>query len=143
MASILPPDLILLWCPIGNALNTATNGLVDQSTGYPILEPYQNTGTHYTNEVGVTIQLNTGIDLTNATNTQIQVLQPNGSTATWTATVVALDRVNSVLQYVTQAGDLYYPGTYTVQPSAQFDNWVGLGQSSSFTIYNPFSVSGS
>ena len=134
MSNINPPDIILLWTPIGNAQNTATNGLVDQSTGYPILEPYVNTGVHYTNEVGVVLQLNTGVDLTNASSVSINVLLPNGSTTIWAGTKVVIDRVNSGVQYITQSNDLYYPGTYQVQPVVTFDNWSGVGEIATFTI---------
>lgn len=134
MGNIIPPDTILLWCPIGNVQNTATNGLVDQSTGYSILEPYQNTGVWYTGEIGVRVQLDTGIDLTWSTSVSINVLLPNGSTEVWTGGVVGLNEVNSVIQYITQAGDLYYPGTYSVQPAVTFSNWSGFGEKATFTI---------
>lgn len=134
MSNINPPDCILLWAPIGNAQNTATNGILDQSTGYPILEPYSNLGTHYTGEVGVVIQLNTGIDLTLASSVSINVQQPNGSTAVWAGTKVVIDGVNSGVQYTTLTNDLYYPGTYSVQPAVVFSNWSGFGEIATFTI---------
>ena len=135
MSNINPPDVILLWCPIGNAVNAAyPPGLVDQSTGYPILEPYSYNGTHYTNETGVVIQLNTGVDLTSASSTLINVIQPNGSTTAWVGVVVMLNGVNSGIQYTTQTNDLYYPGTYQLQPAVVFSNWSGFGEIATFTI---------
>ena len=134
---INPPDIILLWTPVGAVQNNAiVPGIVDQSTGYPILEPYSNLGTHYTGEIGVLVQCDTGIVLTGATSTSINVFLPNGSSATWIATVVsAPNGISSVLQYTTQTGDLYYPGTYSVQPSVVFSNWSGFGEIGTFTIY--------
>ena len=136
MSNIIPPDTILLWTPIGSAQNYFYNGIVDQSTGYPLLEPYSNPGEHFTGEIGVVIQCDTGVNLINASSTSINVFLPNGSSATWIATVVsAPNGISSVLQYTTQTGDLYYPGTYSVQPSVVFSNWSGFGEIGTFTIY--------
>ena len=135
MGNINPPDVVLLWTPVGSALNASyPPGLVDQSTGYPILEPYSYVGEHYTNEVGVVIQLNTGIDLSQATSVSINVCQPNGSTTVWVGTVVMLNGVNSIVQYIIQTNDLYYPGTYQLQPAVVFSNWSGFGEIATFTI---------
>ena len=140
MGNINPIDSIILWCPIGNALLNGENNVMDQSTGYSILVPYENTGKHYTGEIGVTILLDTGIDLSTATTTQIKVKIPNESTTLWNATVVSgANGINSILEYVTLSGDLYYPGTYQVQPVVAFSNWSGFGEISTFTIYIPIS----
>lgn len=147
MGNIPSPDIILLWCPIGGAVNPAASGVVTVSSGYPILNPYSNNGVHYTSEVGVTVQLDTGIDLSNATSVSIQVLDPTDSTLSWAATVVALPGypagIHSGVQYITQVGDWYYPGTYKVQPVVAFANWNGLGETATFTISMPYDSLGS
>jgi hypothetical protein len=92
----------------------------------------------YTNEIGVVIRLNTGIDLTGATNPIIKVLRPDGSSVTWTATIVSINSSNSYVQYTTQSGDLNLPGLYRVQPFVNFSNWIGPGETASFEVYSPF-----
>ena len=92
----------------------------------------------YTNTIGAVVQLNTGIDLTLALSVQINVLLPNGSTAIWPGTVISVGGQNYYVQYTTVAGDLYYAGTYTVQPYVVFSNWSGLGEVATFSVCNPF-----
>jgi len=96
----------------------------------------------YTNTVGAIVQLNTGIDLTLVTTVQINVLQPNGSTAIWPGTIASIGGFNYYVQYTTMAGDLSQAGTYVVQPYVVFSNWSGLGEVATFTVYNPFDPGG-
>lgn len=144
MGNIPSPDTILLWCPIGAAVNPAASGVVSINSGYPILNPYTNTGVHYTSEVGVNVILDTGINLASASTTNIQVFDPSETTYVWTGIAVAVPGypagVLSGVQYTTIGGDWYYPGTYKVQPVVTFLNWNGLGETATFTLENPYDI---
>ena len=91
-------------------------------------------GNHYINEVGTVIQLNTGIDLSLAESVSIYVKNPDCEYVVWPATVVSIWGSNSYVQYTIQAGDLPYPGTYTVQPYIVLPNWQGWGTAATFQV---------
>ena len=68
---------------------------------------------YYVESIGLTITLDTTVDLTLAPTTEIHWKNPNGDTGVWVAGVVDGTKV----QYVTVAGDI---------PAAQVGTWEFL-----------------
>ena len=71
--------------------------------------------TIFKNQVGVSITLDTGIDLTGNTLSQINVIRPDGTTTAWPATVS-----DTSLQYTTVEGDLSQAGVYLMIAYVEF-----------------------
>ena len=88
----------------------------------------------YVGDVGTSISLNTGLDLTGATVTDIYVKKPDGTLVTWTGTVTD----DTCITRVTQAGDLDQKGVYYVQAKLSLGGWVGRGETANFTVYDVF-----
>jgi hypothetical protein len=73
----------------------------------------------YVDDVGVTLRVYTGVDLTTATVTELHVQKP-GATTEWVWTG-SLDPANSYqIQYTTIAGDFDTVGEYTFQAYVEF-----------------------
>lgn len=71
-------------------------------------------------DVGVQITLNTGIDLTTASNTVIKYIKPSGAVGEWTATT---DGNN--IQYTTIEGDIDEEGNWIFQGYTEHEGWKG------------------
>ena len=91
----------------------------------------------YVDDIGRTISVSLGIDLTLMTVRQILVYKPNGQQVTWTGTLVG-PASNGVLQYTTIAGDLNCSGAWRIQ--GYVENAGGTikekGETSIFTVYD-------
>ena len=93
--------------------------------------------TIYKNQVGVSITLDTGIDLAGATLIRFNVIRPDGTTTTWQA---AADGTN--LQYITTEEDLSQAGLYLLIAYVEFhlssktpgDPYVLVVQETDFSI---------
>jgi hypothetical protein len=97
-----------------------------------------NSAKHYVNEVGSIIIVNTGVDLTTATATQIRVKKPDGTVAVYDADVYTISGSPNYLKYTTLTGDLDQAGKYLVQPYVVFPTWQGYGETSYFIVNNLF-----
>lgn len=89
---------------------------------------------HYVGETGTEILVDTGVDITTATNTKIKCKKPDGTTVEWGASV----KDTTKLSYLTQEGDFNQAGTYRVQASLSLGGWTGLGETASFKILELF-----
>jgi hypothetical protein len=59
------------------------------------------------------------------------VTKPDGSRDEYTATIYG----NSSIRYVNQQGDWNMAGVYSVQASVTVGSFVGLGDTTQFTVY--------
>lgn len=55
------------------------------------------------------------LDLTTVTAASLQVTQPGGTIATWTATIVSASATSMVCQHIHASGDVPRVGNYTVR----------------------------
>jgi hypothetical protein len=95
---------------------------------------------HYVGEIGTEVIIDCGQDITAATNTSIAVLKPDGTTTSWTpANIYTISGATRYLRYVTVAGDFDQAGIYEAQASLTLGSWTGLGETTSFVIYDTFS----
>ena len=60
-----------------------------------------------------------------------------GSGAGLTVNITGLSSA-TILKYVTMTGDLNLSGIWTLQAYIRLSNWVGLGESASFEVYDRF-----
>lgn len=86
---------------------------------------------HYINEVGTTILVDCGCDITGATETKLKVKKPDGTFSEWAAMIEG----TNYLKYIIQASDLTLAGKYYLQVSLTLPGWSGLGETTSFFIY--------
>lgn len=88
----------------------------------------------YVDTVGLKIRVDAGRDITGATPTELHVKKPDGTTATWSATIAD----SNYLEYTTLAGDLDQSGTYRLQSVFTLSGWTGPGETYEFTIYDNY-----
>ena len=82
-------------------------------------------------DIGVDIKIDMAEDISLATALSFAVIKPDGTTATWTATL-------SGTQYMvhrTVAGDLSVAGIYSVTPILTLGLFNGKGQPFEFIVY--------
>ncbi len=93
----------------------------------------------YVNDVGRTITISLGIDLTLMTVKQILVSKPNGQQITWTGAVIG-DPKDGLFGYTTIFGDLNCSGLWKIQ--GYVENIAGTikkkGETAVFTVYEGF-----
>lgn len=87
----------------------------------------------YVGDIGTIIEVDCIIDISGATVGNVLIEKPDGSTATWTATVTG-----TLLKCVTEAGDLSVPGVYTAQAYVEIYPTKVKGESASFTVYDSY-----
>ncbi len=85
----------------------------------------------YVDEIGVPIQLDAGEPITTSTARSVAVLKPDGTEATWSATVEELN----LLQHITAAGDIDQGGTYRVQAMVTIGGFERNGLTAKFYVY--------
>lgn len=88
----------------------------------------------YKDSLGLTLRVDVGRDVTGATNLELEVLKPDGTEATFTATLVDLQ----YLEYTTIAGDLDQAGKYRIQSSMAFQGWTGRGESCEMYVFDNY-----
>jgi len=88
----------------------------------------------YVNEIGLTIILDAGQDITGATGITIEVQKPDGTTASWSAEVYD----SQYVKYVTVEDDLDQVGTYKLQIELTLSGWTGRGNTTSIRVYDSF-----
>jgi len=90
----------------------------------------------YVNAVGLSIELDTGQDLTGKT-VSIRYLKPNGTEGTWAASVMSGQP--TVVQYVTQTGDIDLSGRWVLQAQVQDTGLDILGKPANMQVAERFS----
>ena len=89
----------------------------------------------YLGDIGTTIIVDTGIDLTGATTLELKVQKPSGAESTWTATIAdGYTAPDGLLQYVTQSGDLDEVGSWKLQAHRIATGVNHLGDTAQFEV---------
>jgi len=91
-------------------------------------------GKIYVGDVDTEFIAETGSDLTSATQTDIEVLKPDGSEMTWTGTVIETENI----RYLSKPGDLDQAGVYARQAVVTLPGWRGRGETTYFTVFDKF-----
>ncbi len=88
----------------------------------------------YIDEIGLTIILDAGQDITGATDVTIEVLKPSGTTVSWPAAVYD----SQYVKYVTAEGDLDEAGMYKFQIELTLSGWTGRGNTTTLRVHDDF-----
>jgi len=88
----------------------------------------------YQNEINKLLKLDCGEDITTATAQSVSVRKPDGTTDTWTASIVD----SNYIQHATVSGDLDQNGTYLVQAVVTIDGVIRRGNTAEFYVYPTF-----
>lgn len=92
-------------------------------------------GKIYTGQIGLLIELDTLIDLTNATTLEIKYRRPDRTTGAFTATADG----TKIVYTTTSAEDLPEAGeTWKLQAHAAGTGWDFLGETVDFVVTDPF-----
>jgi len=85
----------------------------------------------YKDTVGFNLYLETGIDLSGATNIELHIKKPDGSREEWSgATIYGTSQLN----YVTQTGNLDQSGWYIAYPKLTLGDFTGYGNPDRFEV---------
>ena len=93
----------------------------------------------YKTSLAIKIEVTVDFDLTSCTGIVYLVSKPDGTTATWTATIDTA--ATGVTSYTTTTNDLSVVGTYVIQPKATFSGQLYFGDPVSFDVNEIISVS--
>jgi hypothetical protein len=89
----------------------------------------------YVGQSALTILLETGIDLSTATTTEIRYKKPDGTEGSWPATVTGSS--NTKLSYgVADTSQLDQEGEWKVWAYAVFSSGTAIGEAASMTVYH-------
>lgn len=91
-------------------------------------------GKIYVGDIGTVILVDCGTVITGATNTKLKVKKPDGSEVEWTATIDGTQK----LKYIVASGDLNVAGTYYLNALLILGSWAGLGETATFSVYDPY-----
>jgi len=92
---------------------------------------------YYVGSVGLDILVDTGLDLADASSVRFDVKKPNGTLATWTATLYTAGGSVSEARYTTVAGDFDQPGTYSLHALVtRADGFAVPGNEALFLVEN-------
>jgi hypothetical protein len=87
----------------------------------------------YVGTVGTVFLVETGYSLASASAVALQVTKPSGDTVTWTGT-----KSTTKIQYTIKEGDLDESGVWKLQSSITSTAWTGLGETTTFTVYDEY-----
>lgn len=87
----------------------------------------------YKGTVGVLIEVETGVDLTDATEVKLKVKKPSGTTVEWNGVASG-----TKIQYTTQTGDLDESGLYYIQAYVVKPTGIYLGETARLHVYEEF-----
>jgi len=90
---------------------------------------------HFAGDVGTEVIVNTFVDISTATVTELLVTKPTGATVTWTASIYN----TTFLKYIIQANDWTESeiGEWVVQAYVETPSWKGYGEEAKFTLSKP------
>ena len=77
----------------------------------------------FVGDVGTELLLDCGTDISTATLVKIIARTPRGNKKEWTGAVLG----TTTVRYVVAAGDLDYPGNWTLQTYVEMPGWSGRG----------------
>jgi len=99
-------------------------------------------GKIYVGDIGKKFKVDTQVDCSTATLTEIHIKKPDGTNVTWTATVETNEDtgVDSILTYTTtQASELDQVGLWKVIAYVEFGSTSHhYGEPDEFTVFSPF-----
>ena len=98
---------------------------------------------HYVGEVGTTIYINCGVDVSAATNISILIERPDGTIIQKTALFAVYQDSNNYVRFVIGAGDLNQEGDYVGQVHLTLGSWTGDGDRFHIDVEEPISSSSS
>ena len=81
-------------------------------------------------DIGVSIEVDVGIDVTLATVAQIEVMKPSGKKVKWDAVASG-----TILTYVTKENDIDEIGVYEIQAYVEVGSFKGRGKRTTFDVY--------
>lgn len=88
-------------------------------------------GKIFINDIGTEILLDTSVNLTTASVTDIKYLKPNGSTGIWNASI----QDDTKLKYIAIASDFDTVGEYRLQASVWLPSWRGHGNTAKLVVH--------
>ena len=88
----------------------------------------------YLNQTKLTIEINTGIDCTDATEVKIKYRKPNGETGEWSAEKSQTDPI--LIKHKIVAGELNAVGTWTIWSSVTFSDGTAPGEPAKMQVCN-------
>jgi hypothetical protein len=91
-------------------------------------------GKHYINEIGTDIIVDTGTDITGATDVSLKIKKPDDTTTEWDA---AINDTN-YLKHTTIVTDFDQAGVYYLQASLTVNGWIGLGETAEFMVHDEY-----
>jgi len=86
----------------------------------------------YKNDIGTTIRVDTGFDLTAATRTDLIVMKPNKNETVWTGAPSSAGA--TLIDYVVGIGDLDFVGDYLLQAYVELPGWSGRGITTTLVV---------
>jgi len=86
---------------------------------------------HYVGEEGTTLLVNTGVDITSATTTNLYVIKPDGTASEWVGS--ATD--TTYITYTIVEDDFDQAGVYLIKSYVVVGDWSGYGNEASLAIY--------
>jgi hypothetical protein len=87
----------------------------------------------YAGDVGTTLVLECGRDMSQAQNPAIFVRRPDGTSRTWSA-----EAEGTRLRYVTRQGDLSMAGIHRLQAAYSLGEWNGRGAAAELVVHRAF-----
>jgi len=91
-------------------------------------------GKTFVGDIDTEIIVNCGVDISLADPVALLYKKPDGTTGSWEPTIYN----SNYLKYSTIEDDLDQEGTYRVQASLTLGDWIGLGESDTFKVYEAF-----
>jgi hypothetical protein len=96
-------------------------------------------GKIYVSEIGIPVEVKTGIDLTGASTHVLHIFKPNGIKKDWIA-IPDSDLKSGILHYTTVQGDLDQAGNYKLQSEVKWMSGNTItklvkGETAIFKIY--------
>lgn len=88
----------------------------------------------YKGDIGTSIILDCGSDVSTASAQEIKVQKPQGSTTTWSATVYN----TNYLKHTTISTSVDDVGRYRLQAYVELTEWQGRGETADLTVYDYF-----
>jgi hypothetical protein len=88
----------------------------------------------YVDTEGVDFIVDTNVDLSGASTTDIEILKPDGTTDTWTGAIEDTKKI----KYTLAAGDIDVAGKYKGQSSVDRSGYVGRGATFVFEVFANF-----
>ena len=93
-------------------------------------------GRIFQNDVGVRLEIDTGVDLSTATVKKLTVKKPDGSLVEWTNTTTS----GTKIIYVSEVGDFSMTGKHHVAAYVEFPSSKHTGETFIIQVYTRFDL---